>query len=309
MDGHHNHEHEEEHKHDLLGHIVESSFIVLLCLISLLGNGVVLKTIYFNTRLQNSFNSFVLNLAVVDICCALVAMPVTAATLISYETTASKFFCTSHAAVVTLLSIVSLCSMVLMAANRFYLVAKPTQYPHTFSKTRTSKMIVFSWAVGFVFSITIYVVLIPHTQYTLSGVNCFYLKNAYVGALVYTLLVLAPFTSLTLGFYLKTHHFIHKLKSSISPCTKRHDQNQKSLYVEEEKTLKILLLILILSYSCLMTSSVVWIFQRSLKKFSHDLAVMGIYFQYLKNVIIPLIYTFVSKHYRKELIKTLSCKH
>lgn len=312
MDDHvheYHHDHEQEHKHDLLGHIFESAFVVLLCLVSLLGNGVVVKAIYYNTRLQNSFNTFVVNLAIADICCALIAMPLTAATLISFEATASKFLCTAHASFVTLLSIVSLSSMAAMAANRFYLVVKPTQYPHVFTKTRTLKMIALSWIVGFIFSITIYVILIPHTQYTLSGVNCFYLKNNYIGAVVYVLLVLAPFTLITVSFYLKTHRFIHKLKSSVAPWTSGDDPNQRSVYAEEAKTLKILLLLLTLSYSCLITSSIVWILQRSLKEFSHDLAVMGIYFQYLKNVVIPVVYTLVSRHFRKELKKGFSCKH
>ena len=307
MDDHDHHGDHQEHKHDLFGHVAESTFVVLLCLASLFGNVIVMKTIYCNTRLQNSFNTFVVNLALADVYCALVVMPVTAATLISYETTASKFLCTAHAGFVTLLSIVSLSSMALMAVNRFYLVVKPTQYQHVFSKKRTLKMVACSWVIGFVCSVIIYLVLMPHTQYTLSGVNCFYLRTASIGILTYVLLVLAPSTVTTVGFYLKTHHFIHKLKSSVAPWTRKAGPNHRSHYTEEEKTLKILLLLLVLSYCCLVTSSVVWILQRSFEEFSHDLAVMGIYFQYLKNVVIPLIYTFVSRHFRKEVKKTCSC--
>ena len=288
-----------------LGVFVSIMFI-FVSIISFLGNGTVLFTIYKHPCLQNSFNIFVISLAIVGIFNALLSMPFAVAMILSTSQILNKPLCLAHTILPSLIPTVSLASLALMTINRYYRVVKPTVFAKVFSSRRTVMLAASSWLFSLVLLSVNIAALSPFSEYKLDDVICYRLSMPLLGVLLYIILFMVCPTAVIAIFYFMTHRFIYRPRASILPALQA--PTVQRMYVEDTKTLRALLILLLCSYCCLFPATILWLVEGTMTEPPSFVSVLVLLFQYLTTVVVPAVYVFVSRYYRKELWKIISCK-
>ena len=218
-------------------YIVGSIAFLVIGIFALLGNGMVLFTIYKHPSLQNSFNVFVTSLALANILNAGFCLPLTTIGIVSTSLINSRIICfiRTDAAIVT--AAVSMASLALMTVNRYYLVVKPSRFPQIFGMKKTFAIAEFSWFISIVFATATLAFMIPRYKYniTILSVHCLQLKSDPVAAVfLYLFVFVIPPGVIVVIFYFKSYQFIYKPRGSVLPESRTPNLQ---LYVKEAKTL------------------------------------------------------------------------
>ena len=285
--------------------IFASVVFIAISGIALLGNGTVLFTIHKHPCLKNSFNVFVVSLAFVDICNVSFNTPLAVVVLLSNSLVQTKPLCLVRTISLCLITPFLLASLTLMTINRYYRVVQPTKYENTFSRRRTLMMVVLSWLTIIALLSICLAALSPLASYELDDIVCHRSSKPTLDLFIYTFLIMLP-TAVIVIFYIKTKRFIYKPRASICPVART--PTVQKFFVEEAKTLRVLLTLLFCSYCCVIPASVLWLVQGRMGKPPSFISVLVLLFQYLNTIVVPAVYVFVSRYYRKELWKIISCK-
>ena len=290
----------EEHVHVTAEVIFEVSSVGLLCFVSLCLNAVVLITLYRTPRLHNSFNLLVVNLAATDIFNTLFSIPIAASSLMHNSLVREASVCLMfHWGIFLVSTAVVLFSLMLMTINRYYLLVKPDKYRKIFTMRLTSLMAICSWMLYIVLGSLLLYLLSPSIEYQLDHMHCIHLTKPMLG-IVLNLTIWLPPSLVLITFCYKTHIYKPRAILPTQVAAKR--------YLQDAKTLKIILFLLVGSYCCLIPATSFRFVESILPNSPHYLALLGIIFQYLNSVFIPVIYIFVSRHFKKELCKMIRCK-
>ncbi|KAJ7386500.1 hypothetical protein OS493_008634 [Desmophyllum pertusum] len=129
--------------HDPLGRpLVEIGFqvtlAILVCLVSTLGNVLVVYVINKDSRLKSITNIFIHNLALTDISMATLHMPFWVVSTYTGTWIFSKKWCEVSASIQFTLGMASILNMGLIALNRYIRVVKPALYSKLFASKRTA---------------------------------------------------------------------------------------------------------------------------------------------------------------------------
>ena len=285
---------------------VVSAVLVVIGAFSLFSNGMVLFTIYRYPCLKHSFNVFVANLALVDIFNSAFGTPLAVKVLLSQPRLTSKALCFANSSSFCLITTMMFSSLALMTVNRYYRVARPAKFRQIFTVKRSLVIAISSWFVNIILSSTALVSVTPISAYRLDKIDCFHLQKPLVGLLIYLLIFVVPPSSVVVVFYFKTHRFIYKPKAAIFSALRSMPVQR---YSEEAKTLRVLLVLLLSSYCYLAPVSAVWTVEEMIPDPPHFLSIMGLLFEHLMSVIIPGVYIFASRFYRKEIYRLVTCKY
>ena len=288
-------------------YIVGSIAFLVIGIFALLGNGMVLFTIYKHPSLQNSFNVFVTSLALANILNAGFCLPLTTIGIVSTSLINSRIICfiRTDAAIVT--AAVSMASLALMTVNRYYLVVKPSRFPQIFGIKKTFAIAGFSCFISIVFATATLAFMIPRYKYniTILSVHCLQLKSdPVVAVFLYLFVFVIPPGVIVVIFYFKSYQFIYKPRGSVLPESRTPNLQ---LYVKEAKTLRVLLILLVSHYCCLIPMIFLRLAEKILSECPLYFPVLGKLLQYLINIVIPVIYAFVSNHFRKEIQNIVVC--
>ena len=128
--------------------ITKSIFVIIVMLLSIIGNSLVLAVLRRNPRLRTITNAYVINLAVADILMALFCMPLTVISLLTVQWSLGEFMCKLQAILGVSMSFLSLQIMTLMAVNRYFRIVHPRKFPSIFTKRSTIVMICAIWIFG-----------------------------------------------------------------------------------------------------------------------------------------------------------------
>lgn len=289
--------------------VVISGVLFTISAVSLICNCMVLFTIYrYSSFLMNSFNVFVANLALVAIFNSALTTPLALNFLLSRAPKSiTKPVCFIHSSSFCVVTTLLLTSLALMTINRYYRVVKPLDYQRTCTVKRSLLLLLSLWAINSVFVPAALASVTPVATYRLNRVDCFHLKEPLAGLFMYFFVFVAPSSTVVVMFYLKTHRFLYRPRlSTIVPsshCLAIH------VRAVEAKTLKILIVLLFSSYCCLLPVCIVWIIEVMLANPPYALSILGLLFEHLTSVVTPSVYIFVSRYYRKELHKLVTCKY
>ena len=99
--------------------VLEASFMILLNVLSLLGNVLVCISFYRNARLRTSTNVYIVALAVSDLLSAIFVVPLVATVLISGRWPFGGTVCQMHAFMTQFVVYISPVTMGLTAINRY----------------------------------------------------------------------------------------------------------------------------------------------------------------------------------------------
>ena len=119
--------------------VIEASICIAMNVISLTGNLLVCLAVYKNPKLRSTINLYIIALAVSDLLCATVEMPLTSVVLITGKWHFSDALCQMLGFVDAFVTYVTPATMGLMAFNRYMRIVKTNHYKKIFSP-RNSKI-------------------------------------------------------------------------------------------------------------------------------------------------------------------------
>ena len=128
--------------------VIESTILVTIAVVALIGNAILCYIIYRNPKLHNPTTMLIVSLAVTDLLTAAVVMPLTIDAVVNSKRRFSDTVCKAHAFAMSVLAQVSIYLMALTAFNRFACVKKQSLYKKIFTKKRTLILIGVVWAVA-----------------------------------------------------------------------------------------------------------------------------------------------------------------
>ena len=127
--------------------VLEATFIIVLNIVSLLGNMLVCISVYRNTRLRTTTNVYIVALAISDLLSAIFVMPLATGVLISGRWPFGEALCQMHAFFSLFVVYISPVTMGFTAANRYVRICKSEQqYKRFFSKWKSRIALASAWA-------------------------------------------------------------------------------------------------------------------------------------------------------------------
>ena len=117
--------------------VIEASICIAMNVISLTGNLLVCLAVYKNPKLRSTINLYIIALAVSDLLCATVEMPLTSAVLITGKWDFGDALCQMLGFVDAFVTYVTPATMGLMAFNRYMRIVKTNHYKKIFSPRKS----------------------------------------------------------------------------------------------------------------------------------------------------------------------------
>ncbi|ELW66908.1 olfactory receptor 4D10 [Tupaia chinensis] len=136
-------------------------FLLLVYVITLLGNLLIMVTVTCESRLHTPMYFLLRNLSVADICFSSITAPKVLVDLLSKTKTISFNGCFTQMFFFHLIGGVDVFSLSVMALDRYVAISKPLHYVTIMSRGRCVGLIVAAWVGGFVHSIVQISLLLP----------------------------------------------------------------------------------------------------------------------------------------------------
>lgn len=124
---------------------IQASFLLIIILSSLVGNTLIILAIYRNLSLRSITSVFIANLAVADFLLALLGMPFTMASSITYDWVFGEVWCTINGMINSIFCIASMLSLAAVSIDRYIAIIKPLQYPLIMTSRVALCMISYVW--------------------------------------------------------------------------------------------------------------------------------------------------------------------
>ena len=128
--------------------VVEFSMLILIILITIVGNLAVLTILYKTPSLRTMASLFIASLAVSDLALPILCSSFSAAVLIFGYWPFGEFLCQFQSFGVLVLACASLQTMALTAVNRYFCIVRPMYYRQIFTARRTKLMITAVWILA-----------------------------------------------------------------------------------------------------------------------------------------------------------------
>ena len=125
--------------------ITEASVCIALCIVSIIGNSLVCIAAYRNSNLRSTTNLYIIALAVSDLLCGIVQMPLTSATLIIGRWVFGDALCQFEGFVSVFTYYVTPATLGLTALNRYMKIVKTSHYKKIFSPRRSKIWLSCLW--------------------------------------------------------------------------------------------------------------------------------------------------------------------
>ncbi|XP_046553706.1 rhodopsin, G0-coupled-like [Haliotis rubra] len=152
------------------GYLATGVYLTVLGVLAMVGNTCVILVVLMKRMLCKSFNHLILNLALADLCVAVIAYPLTAASGFAERWLFGEFGCIFSAYIIFLLSMVSINTMLVIAIFRYTFVCKP-QYNYLTNVQYMKFVIGGIWGHAFIWTS---LPLVGWSSYTLEpyGTSC-----------------------------------------------------------------------------------------------------------------------------------------
>ena len=125
--------------------ITEASVCIALCIISVTGNSLVCMATCRNSNLRSTTNLYIIALAVSDLLCGIVQMPLTSATLIIGRWVFGDALCQFEGFVSVFTYYVTPATLGLTALNRYMKIVKTSHHKKIFSPRRSKIWLSCLW--------------------------------------------------------------------------------------------------------------------------------------------------------------------
>ena len=298
----------------LLVTVLETSFMIVLNIASLLGNALVCISVYRNTRLRTTTNVYIVALAISDLLSAIFVMPLAAGVLISSRWPFGQALCQIHAFFSLLTIYISPVTMGFTALNRYVRMCKSEQqYQKFFSKQKSRITLACAWA--FVIS---YIWVMR-----LAGLQSYYFDPGYAACLhdnfnnsariIHYLVVIGLFFVLplviTIFSYRKVFRKIQEHNMVSMPARQRPD-GDKTVSRLEIRLSRSLFAVVFAFMLCWIPSWIITILTRFkvIETMPRNVQLLCVFFLNLSNTINPFIYAGMNPLFRREFRRIVCWK-
>lgn len=294
--------------------VVEAGSMVILNVLSLLGNIMVCLSVYRNTRLRTTTNLYIIALAVSDLMAAIFVMPLATGALIASKWPFGEKICQLHSSFSMFVVYVSPVTMALTAVNRYFRICKSEeQYNKFFSNAKSRMILASTWAF------VICYVLIPG----LAGLQGFHFVPGYaaclskhlskLGIILHYLVVVGLFflcpLAVTIFSYIKVAKLIrhHNMTTAQSLHTRAQST---AISITEIRISRSLFVVVFGFMLCWVPAWVVTILTRFRVggDMPRNVQLLCSFCVNLSNTINPFIYAGMNPLFRREFRKLLSCR-
>lgn len=124
----------------------QGTILGFIILAAIMGNTLILTSLYRFTCLQTKTNAFVLNLAIADLFLAVSAMPFTLATSIKYDWIFGNVMCQVTAVLNSIFCEASIMTLAFVSLERFLAIVYPLEYERMVTSKRVKFVIGFIWS-------------------------------------------------------------------------------------------------------------------------------------------------------------------
>ena len=294
--------------------ITEASVCIALCIISVIGNSLVCMATFRNSNLRSTTNLYIIALAVSDLLCGIVQMPLTSATLIIGRWVFGDALCQFQGFVDVFAYNITPATLGLTAFNRYMKIVKTSHYKKIFSPRRSKIWLSCLWL-----SFALYLLIVRVTNW----IKIDFIQDYAVCSFDYPtsesqifhycitvgLLFVLPLCVGIFSYYkifLKTYEHQQNVVSSLQ---NRSENSSVTNSMREIKLTRMLLLVAAGFLCCWipMWALVLW-FRFSPATSSRITALLATFFFYMSAVINPIIYAFTNDEFRREFRKLLCCR-
>lgn len=123
----------------------QAGFLLLVILSSVIGNTLILLAIYRNYKLRSITSVFIASLAVADLGVAVIGMPFTMTSSITYSWVFGDVFCKINGLTNSIFCIASMLNLAAVSIDRYIAIIKPLNYPLIMTGGKACLMVVYVW--------------------------------------------------------------------------------------------------------------------------------------------------------------------
>lgn len=298
-------------EHSFARAVGETTLLLLITFGSIFGNILVIIAVLRTPRLQTVTSFFIVNLAITDLSCALICMPLTVAAMYVGEYRIQWWMCNVYDYVVYILSGVSLYTVTALAINRFYRVVKPARYNVYFTTRRSVIICCVFWA-WHITSVMLarYFFGIGSTFDSKLDICIWVSKRSRVTYIVGSAMFVMGFTvipGLLITYcYYRTYQRINEHNNTVSPTLHRHDNGKLGPSVHEIRTTKIMLTLVFAFYICWIPVAIIFLVQIFVPIHRSAYFLIRL-LAYVSSLINPFIYAYMSRNFRSAFCEIMKC--
>jgi hypothetical protein len=293
----------------------ETLSMILINLISGIGNLLVCFVIYKTPYLQTKTNLYVLSLAISDTLTSLFVVPLTTGALVKGKWVFGNPLCKLQGFLFLLLSFGSLHTMALIAVNRHFCVVKPAIYRRYFKKKPLAAMLVFVWGLAFMTGFIPLVAGAGGVHFEASRATCFVFIRGEQPNMIFVsfclfIYILLPF-ALMIYCYALVFRNIRQHKTHNTLHANLNVSGFGQVSVEELKVTRLLFALVVGFTACWMPCIIVEMLEAFLPwgTLSRSTYMAYVYLVYLSSAINPVLYGTLNRAFKRATIKLLRCGH
>lgn len=291
--------------------IAEAASLILINLISLLGNVSVVLTMYKSRRLRTTSDIYIFSLAVADLMWSTCVMPITATTLITGKWNFGEAVCEFQASVDYFVLFSSPVTMGLAAFNRYMRIVKSKHYQKVFSFKRSRMFLAVSWLIIMIYIITARSISWQRFEFLSDYALCSAIFLTKTDALIYyciavPLFFLFPFFVIIFS-YLNVYKAVKQHNRNVFPRF-HNTVNQARVVIQEIRISRTLFLVTTVFVVCWLPSWVIVLVKRlqPTLKLHRSWKLVPVFLPFLSCAINPFIYAGSNPTFRSEF-KRLFC--
>ena len=293
--------------------VLEASFMILLNIVSLLGNTLVCISVYRNVRLRTTTNVYIFALAISDLLSAIFVMPLAAGVLISGRWPFGEALCQMHAFFSLFVVYISPVTMGFTAANRYARMCKSEQqYKRFFSKWKSPITLASAWAF-----VTSYICVtrfagLQGFNFTPGYAACLNEHLNSIARIIHYFVVIGLFFTLPLAITIYSYRKVFKKIKEHNTVSLRalERQDGKTTVSRHEIRLSRSLFAVVFAFMlCWIPSWIITILTRFniTGTMPRNVQLLCAFLLNLSNTINPFIYAGMNPTFRREFRRILSC--
>ena len=288
--------------------------MIVLNILSLIGNVLVCISVIRNPRLRTSTNLYIIALAISDLLSAIFVMPLAAGVLISSRWPFGETVCQTHAFFSLFVVYVSPVTMGLTAVNRYVRMCKSDQqYKRFFSQRKSCVVLASAWMF-----VACYILISRFT-----GLQGFHFVPGYAACLnkhlskfskmvhyfvVIVLFFLLPLT-VTIFSYRKVSKKIREHNASVAQGLQRRQGRSETLSTHEIRISRSLFVVVFAFMLCWLPAWAITILTRLAANIPRNVQLLCAFCLNLSNTINPFIYAGMNPLFRREFARILCCEY
>ncbi|XP_068759578.1 beta-1 adrenergic receptor-like [Montipora capricornis] len=290
--------------------VIEVSSLIVLNLLSLMGNTLVCISIYRNTRLRTTTNLYITALAISDLLSAVFVMPLSIGVLVSGRWIFGEVGCSFHSFFAVFTAFVSPLTMGLTALNRYVRMCRPgREYHKFFSRKKTLALLASVWVFVACYNGLPVIAGVQKSIFVPGYATCSVGHLSETGSLIHygiviPLFIITPLT-ITVFSYVKVAKKIQQHKMETSSLR----QTSTIVSAREIRISKSIFFVVFAFMICWIPFWIIVLVMRLrlVPKMPRNVLLLSSFLLYISNTINPFLYAGMNPSFRREFRKIV-CK-